>query len=136
MYTQLSFNDLLAAIKKRIEEGTGITCYDAVPGNASSPFYFAQVVKSEPADTKTMYKMRYDVWIHSIAEPTTSSVPVNNLIQSLEESLTEDIELPEGFELLMQVNQGVQTINNDETGEKHAVSLYQFTVCYGFKCKI
>ena len=63
MYTQLSFNDLLLAIKKRIEDGTGKMCYDAVPKDAASPFYFAEIIQSRPADTKTMYRMVYQVWV-------------------------------------------------------------------------
>ena len=54
----------------------------------------------------------------------------------LDEALTEDIRLPEGFELVMQTNNGVQTIKTDETNEKHAVLAYEFMVCYGFKWKI
>nr|DAW19971.1 MAG TPA: hypothetical protein [Caudoviricetes sp.] len=135
MYTQLSFNDLLLAIKKRIEDGTGKMCYDAVPKDAASPFYFAEIIQSRPADTKTMYRMIYQVWLHSIAEPGASSVQVNDLIKGMEEAMTDEIVLPDGYELIMQTNMGVQTIKTDETNEKHAVSLYQFTVCYGFKCK-
>lgn len=37
---------------------------------------------------------------------------------------------------ILQMDGGVQTIKKDETKEKHAVLLYEFTVCYGFKCKI
>ena len=70
------------------------------------------------------------------AEKGDSSVQVYELIQNLEEALTDDIELPEGYELIMQTNNGIQTIKTDETGEKHAVISYDFTVCYGFKCKI
>lgn len=136
MYTQLSFNELLAAIKKQIEKGTELKCYDAVPQDAESPFYFIQIIQSRPDDTKTMYRTNYQVLVHSIADPSKSSVPVNKLIQKLEESLTEDIKLPEEFRLIMQTNQGVQAVKEDETGEKHAISLYQLSVCYGFKYKI
>lgn len=72
-----------------------------------------------------------------IAEPGDSSVSAYELIQKLEEALTEDITLPEGYELITQTNNGIQTIKTDEvTNEKHAVLSYEFTVCYGFKCKI
>ena len=62
-------------------------------------------------------------------------MPVYNLIQKLEEALTEDISLPEPYQLVMQTNNGIQTIKTDETGEKHAVLAYEFMICYGFKCK-
>lgn len=136
MYTQLSFLDLIAAVQEKVEDKTELKCYDAVPDNASSPFYFAEVVGKRPAHTKTMWRDIFTVWIHAIAEPTDSSVPIYGYIQMLEEALTEDIRLPEGFELVMQTNNGVQTIKTDETNEKHAVLAYEFMVCYGFKWKI
>lgn len=136
MYKQLGLVDLISAIQKKVKERTGIVCYDAVPQNAPSPFYFAEVVGKRPAHSKTMYRDVFTVWIHVIAEPGESSVQVYDLIQKLEEALTEDIELPEEFELIMQTNNGVQTIKTDETNEKHAVLSYEFMVCYGFKCKI
>lgn len=136
MYTQLGLLDLIAAVQEKVEDKTGLKCYDAVPNNASSPFYFAEVVGKRPAHTKTMWRDIFTVWIHAIAESTDSSVPIYRYIQMLDEALTEDIRLPEGFELVMQTNNGVQTIKTDETNEKHAVLAYEFMVCYGFKWKI
>ena len=49
--------------------------------------------------------------------------------------MTEDLELPEPYWLVLQTSQGLQTLKQDETGEKHAVAIYEFTVCYGFKTK-
>lgn len=136
MYKQLGLVDLISSIQKKVNEKTGLKCYDAVPRNAQSPFYFAEVVGKRPAHSKTMYRDVFTVWIHAIAEPGKSSVQIYELIQKLEEALTEEIELPEEFELIMQTNNGVQTIKTDETKEKHAVLNYEFMVCYGFKCKI
>ncbi|MFR1762760.1 DUF5072 family protein [Frisingicoccus sp.] len=136
MYRQLGLLELIAAIQEKIEDKTELKCYDAVPENALSPFYFAEVVGKRPAHSKTMWRDIFTVWIHVIAEPTDSSVPLYSYIQMLEEALTEDIRLPEGFELVMQTNNGVQTIKTDETNEKHAVLAYEFMVCYGFKWKI
>ena len=49
MYTQLGLLDLIAAVQEKVEDKTGLKCYDAVPDNASSPFYFAEVVgKGQP----------------------------------------------------------------------------------------
>lgn len=136
MYKQLGLVDLISAIQKKVRDNTETTCYDAVPDNASSPFYFAEVVGKRPAHSKTMWRDIFTVWIHAVAEPGESSVQIYDLIRELEESLSEDIELPEGFELVMQTNNGIQTIKTDETNEKHAVLAYEFMVCYGFKCKI
>lgn len=136
MYKQLGLVDLIHGIQAKVEEKTGVKCYDAVPRNAPSPFYFAEVIGKRSAHTKTMYRDVYTVWIHAIAQPGDSSVQIYEMIQQLEETLTEDISLPEGFELILQASNGVQTIKTDETNEKHAVLSFEFTVCYGFKCKV
>lgn len=136
MYKQLGLVDLIHGIQAKVEEKTGVKCYDAVPRNAPSPFYFAEVIGKRPAHTKTMYRDVYTVWIHAVAQPGDSSVQIYEMIQQLEEAMTEDVPLPEGFELILQTSNGVQTIKTDETNEKHAVLSFEFTVCYGFKCKI
>lgn len=135
-YKRLSPVDLVAAIQDRIEAGTKLRCYDHVPLNAESPFYFAEIIRIEPANTKAIFRDIYTVWIHCIAEKSDSSVGVYNLIQKLQESLTEDISLPGPFGLVMQTDNGVQEIKTDETGEKHAVTAFEFMVSYGFICKI
>lgn len=137
MHKQIGLVELIFAIQKKIEDKTGLRCYDAIPRNTPSPFYFAEIIGKVPAPSKTMYKDKFQVWIHAIASPEKngSSTGVYDLIQKLEEALTEDIEIPEEYELVAQLNNGIQTIKEDETKEKHAVLLYEFTVCYGFKCK-
>lgn len=135
-YKQMGLVDLISAIQNKVEERTGIRCYDAVPINKISPFYYAEVVGKRPAHSKTMWRDIFTVWIHAIAEPGESSVQIYELIQRLEEALTEDVDLPEEYELIMQTNNGIQTIKTDETKEKHAVLAYEFMVCYGYKCKI
>ena len=135
-YKQMGLVDLISAIQNKVEERTGIRCYDAVPINKISPFYYAEVVGKRPAHSKTMWRDIFTVWIHAIAEPGESSVQIYDLIQRLEEALTEDIDLPEEYELIMHTNNGIQTIKTDETKEKHAVLAYEFMVCYGYKCKI
>lgn len=135
-YKQMGLVDLISAIQKKIEDKTELKCLDAVPTNELSPFYYAEVVGKRPAHSKTMWRDIFTVWIHAIAEPGESSVQIYELIQRLEEALTEDVDLPEEYELIMQTNNGIQTIKTDETKEKHAVLAYEFMVCYGYKCKI
>lgn len=136
MLKKLGMVDLIAAIQKKVEIGTGLRCYDAVPQNTPSPFYFVQVLSITPANTKTMFCEVFTVAIHAITEPGESSVQIYKLIQELEESLTEDIQLPEPFELIIQSSNGMQNLKTDETREKHATLLYQFKVSYGYKSKI
>lgn len=127
---------LLAALQKKIEEQTGKKCYDAVPKNAKSPFYFAEILRIQPDNTKTMWRDVYTANVHCIAAPSKSSVGIFALIDQLEEALTSNIRLPNGYHVVQQQSGGVQSIKTDETGEKHAVLNLVITVCYGFKVKI
>ena len=135
-YQKLSPVSLIAAVQDKVEALTGLRCYDHVPLNEASPLYFAEITRIQPANSKTMYRDVYSVAIHCIAEESPSSVGVYNLIENLQSALSEDITLPEPFELVMQTDNGVQTIKTDESGEKHAIVSYDFTVCYGFICKL
>lgn len=136
MYKQIGLVDLVKSIQDKIIENIGLKCYDHVELNTPSPFYFVEIVGKRPAHSKTMYRDIFTVWVHAIAEPSNSSLGIYEMIQKLEEALTEDIELPDDYELIMQTNNGIQTIKQDETKEKHAVLSYEFIICYGFKCKI
>ena len=135
-YQKLSPVTLIAAVQEKIEALTGLRCYDHVPLNEASPLYFAEITQIQPANSKTMFRDVYSVAIHCIAEESPSSVGVYNLIENLQSALSEDIILPEPFTLVMQTDNGVQTIKTDESGEKHAIVSCDFTVCYGFICKL
>lgn len=135
-YQKLSPVTLIAAVQDKIESLTDLRCYDHVPLNEESPLYFAEITRIQPANSKTMYRDVYSVAIHCIAEESPSSVGVYNLIENLQSALSEDIALPEPFELVMQTDNGVQTIKTDESGEKHAIVNFDFMVSYGFICKI
>ena len=116
MKRMMNLTALMAAIQAQIQDGTGLMCYDAVPDNAASPFYKIELAGNKPANTKTMYVQQYDFDIHVIAPVSRSSVPVHTYIQKLEE--------------------GVRSIQDDETGEKHAVVGFSFLICYGFMVKV
>ena len=135
-YQKLSPVTLIAAVQDKVEALTGLRCYDHVPLNEASPLYFAEITRIQPANSKTMYRDVYSVAIHCIAEESPSSVGAYNLIENLQSALSEDISLPEPFTLVMQTDNGVQTIKTDESGEKHAIVNFDFMVSYGFMCKI
>lgn len=135
-YQKLSPVTLVAAVQDKIETLTDLRCYDHVPMNEESPLYFAEITRIQPANSKTMFRDVYSVAIHCIAEESPSSVGVYNLIENLQSALSEDISLPEPFTLVMQTDNGVQTIKTDESGEKHAIVNFDFMVSYGFMCKI
>lgn len=135
---RLGATDIISAVQTKIKEKTGLKCYDHVELNTPSPLYYAELVQTVPANNKTMFRDRYIVWVHCIAEKAEngSSEGIYELVRNLEEAMTEDITLPEGFVLIQQTYNGMQGIHEDETGEKHAVCAFEFMVCYGFRCKI
>lgn len=96
-YVKLGLTELVSAIQEKVFEKTKIKCLDAVKKDEKSPFYFVEVIRVHPENTKTMLKDKFSVWIHAIAEPGESSVMIYDMIQKLQEAMTEDIVLPEGF---------------------------------------
>ena len=136
MLRRMNITDLMKAVQTQIKANTGLPCYDAIPPNAESPFYYMSYAGSQPADTKTMFVDRHTVDIHIIADVSPSSVPVFKYIQLLEQAMTEDITIPKEYKLVRQSSGGVRTIQDDETGEKHAVMSFTFLISYGYKIKI
>lgn len=136
MIQKLSFTTVLSSIIKKVEENTGLRCYDSIPADAPVPFYYAEIVGQLPDPSKTMLKERYQVFIHVFADGSNGSVPVFDGIQKLEEAMSEEIELPEDYEVVMQVPNGVQRIMDEEDKKKHAVMGYDFVIFYGYKMKI
>lgn len=136
MLKRLSIAEFIGCLIDFIEEKTGLRCYDS-PDNKESPFYSVQLVSSEPGDTKTMFIDVYQVWIHCIGAPTKphSTAPVLALVRQLEEAMTDDVELPEPYQMQRQVYGGLRTLKVDESDEGHAVLSFDFHVCYGFRCK-
>lgn len=135
MYQKMSFTSIIASIIKQVRVNTGLPCYDSVPINAPKPFYVAEMVGSLPEKSKTMMKDRYQVVMHVFAEGG-SSVPIYNAIQKLEEALTVDIELPDDYEVTLQIPTGVNHIMDQADGSKHAVVGFDFVVFSGYKMKI
>lgn len=135
MLRKISITTLMAKIIDLVETNTGKRCYDAVPNNTPSPFYFLELVSVRPKNTKTMYVDSYNFQFHCIAEVDHSSVKIHELIQGLEEALTEDIALDDPYNLIRTVDNGVSVIKTDETGEKHAICPVSFEISYGFICK-
>lgn len=135
MYKQSGLQDLILAVAEKVEEKTGISCYDVVPEGTAGPFYIAEIAQKRCAHTKTMFRDIFTVWIRAVAEPEKSLARIYELMGLLEEALTEDITLPDGFTLVLQANKGIQKMEIDETHEKHMVAVFEFTVCYNFECK-
>lgn len=135
MLKKMDTVDMHKVLIKHIEDRTQCRCYDKVPQKAQSPFYYAELTGKRPDNTKTMWREIFTFAIHCIAKPDSGSVAVYKMIDDLETAMTEDLELPDGYWLVMQTNNGLQALKTDETNEKHAIVVYDFTVCYGFKTK-
>lgn len=135
MLQKLSFTTVLAAVIQKVEENTGLRCYDSVPVNAPMPYFHAEMLGSIPEKSKTMMKDRYQSVIHVHAEGP-ESVQLFDAIHKLEEALTEDIELPGDYEVTLQVPNGVSQIINEADGTKHGVIGFDFVVFSGYKMKI
>lgn len=135
MIRKISITTLMAKIIDLVEKNTGKRCYDAVPLDADAPFYFLELVSVKPKNAKSMYIDSYNFQLHAIATVDYSSVKIQQLIQDLEEALTEDIQLEEPYNLIRTIDNGVSVIKTDETGEKHAVIPVSYEISYGFICK-
>lgn len=137
MLKKLGFIEFIKAVMDRVENGTEYRCYDAIPKNTPSPFYFAEIVGLRPENTKTMYVDVFTVYVHVIADPqrNDSSIKLYSMIQDLEEAMSKDIDINCEYTLVRQVSSGLQNIQTDETKEKHGVLAYEFHIAYGFKTK-
>lgn len=135
MLKQFPITELIKAIQTQVREGTGLKCLDHVEKDEKSPFYYVEFRQSRPGNSKTMFVQDYTIYIHVVTEESESSVPVYKYIELLEEALTQDIVIPEPYNLVMQTDNGVQTIYREETGELHGIVNFTFRISYGWKCK-
>lgn len=136
MIEKLSFTTVLASVIKTVQDGTQLHCYDSVPKDIPYPYYSAEIIGQIPDPSKTMWKERYQIVIHAFADGSNGSVALFGIIDKLAEAMTMAIELPAGYELIMQTPTGVQQIYDEADGSKHAIMGYDFTIFYGFKTKI
>lgn len=136
MMKRLSAAEFLGCLIATIEKRTGISCYDNAD-NKPSPLYSVQLLRTEPANTKTMFIDRYEVSIHCISEEVEpySNAPVLRLVQQLEEAMTDDLKLKVPYLLHRQDYLGLQALKKDPSGEGHAVLNFTFHICYGYRCK-
>ena len=136
MLKKLGFVEVFKAVQDKVQEHTELPVYDAVPDNTPSPFYILEIIGKRPENTKTMWAEVFSLWIHVIAEEGNEKIKVYELIEDLEDALTEEIPLPDHVTLIRQEETGVQSLTQDETGEMHAIIEYEIKVSYGFKAKI
>ena len=134
MLKKLSITELVATMREQIEANTAYKCVDT-PVNEPSPFYFIEFINKEQSNTKTMWCETFSIVVHVISEPDTGNTQNYDMITALEEAMTEELTLPEDFEIITQTETCVNARQTDETGEKHTVILFEIKVCYGYKTK-
>jgi hypothetical protein len=132
----MSLVKLQKAIQDMLETNTGLDVYDAVPQDAPTPLIYVEFAGKRDGSTKTSWREIFTYWIHGIAKEADSSVEVLDIATTIEEALTGRLTLPDGFDHMMTNEAGIVTHQKDPTGEKHIVLAYEFTVTYGFKCKV
>ncbi len=135
MLRKLGFAELAKAILDALRERTPYPCYDAIPLNTPSPLVFVEVNGKEDSSTKTMYKETFSANVHLIANPNDARTEIYKMIQDVEEALTQQVRLPPCVTLILQTESGVNSFQQDETNEWHAVLTYEFMVSYGFRVK-
>lgn len=134
---RFSVTELLAVLMDHISTRTGHPVYDH-PGDQKSPFYAFESITSKPNNTKTMFMDRYEVPIHVISEPIKgefSIQPTLDLIQELEEAMSEEITLPCQFLLVNQEYGGIEVLKQDPSNEGHGIVNFAFDICYGYNIK-
>lgn len=136
MLKKLGLVDLHKALKENLEYFTGLKAYDYVPDGAPAPFYVIEIVDKFPEDTKVMWAEVFTVWVHAIAKESDSKVGIYKMVEEAEEALTMQLQFPENITLLRQSQTGMQTLQQDESGEWHGILSYDIKVAYGFKSKI
>lgn len=133
---KLNYRLVLGGVIEKLRE-YGIQAFDAVEMNQPAPFCFVEIVSVEAANSKTSKMDKYRIWIHAFADSSQSSIPILDLCQAIEESLSEDIQVPEPYWLVSQDVTGLNTLfTESEKDEKHAVIELAIKVCYGFESKV
>jgi hypothetical protein len=138
MIEQLSLSDIILGVITTLRKNIDpeIPILDYIPENQKLPFISVEMVGVESIPSKTMWKDRYQIYIHGWADGSQGSVPIFDLSDKIREAMTTKVNLPNQVDLLLQQPTGTQRILQDEEHVRHAVLGYALTVTYGFKMKI
>ncbi|MCG4732711.1 DUF5072 domain-containing protein [Casaltella massiliensis] len=134
IYQRINLNDLISAVETQVKERTGVECSSQIRETAGEPYYYIQVVKTQTTGSKTSYCETITVWIYAVC-PSNDQHEKNNMLNALNEALTEDIELPQPYILVMQKDSGRQQTDQKENDKREAMEAYDFVVSYGLKFK-
>jgi hypothetical protein len=137
MLQQLSVVEVVGGVmdvlKKNIPD---VPVKDSMPKDSITPMINVSFGGIEPADTKTMFRTKYQILLYGFADGSHGSVAIFNLIQQIQEAMTDEPALPDGCELIGSFPKGVAAIQDQSDGSKMCVLTYELTISYGFKFKI
>lgn len=135
MIKKLSPLDLHVAIKRKIEENTSLRCVDDIGLNEPSPFAYLDIIGMTPRNTKTMFIDEWNIHVHVLSAASDSSIEHYANLTAVQEAFTEELELPEPYNVFGDPQAGLIRNFKEETGERHAVWSFIFKISYGFKIK-
>lgn len=125
---------LMASVIDRIR-AEGVECFDQVPLNQALPFSYVEVIRQEPANTKTFMADRYILWIHTWADGSSGSKKIAQSVDKVQDALLTEITVPTAFRLVSQSFNGLIQLFQEETKEKHAVQELEMLIAYGCRTK-
>lgn len=135
MIRKASFLEVASATLEILRAGTSFPWYDAIPIDAPTPLGMVEVVGKVDSSVKTTIKETFTVNVHVIAKATDARTEIYKLIQAAEEAMTQPMELPAPIKWLRSGEVGVVSMQQDETGEYHAVLQYAVMASYGLRVK-
>lgn len=136
MLEKLGIKNYIQSMINLIERNTGKRCFDIVPKNQKPPFYKIQFLTKTPENNKTQWRERFSVWVWIVSSQKESKAELYDMIEALEEAYTEEITLPLNVALISQVDRGIQSIEEAESGEFVAISELETLLVYGYKTKV
>jgi len=128
MFKSISLAELIGAITENVETNTGIKCCDTIPAEIQEPYYYVEITEKIPLYNKLFEQDSFVVRIHAMPLNRETMAPTYGMLHKLEESLMQEIDLPEGFELFTQQSNGIQKLEIEEFNETHTVAIYNFIV--------
>lgn len=137
MFEVISFTDVLAGVLNVLRQNiSDVPVFDHYPKDQDLPFIHAEIISVEEVPSKTMKKDRFYIYIHGWADGSKSSQPIFDVADKIRSAMTVPVQLPEGYDLLMQTPSGVQQILENEDESRHAIVGYALTITSGYKMKI
>lgn len=135
MLQKIGFKEVISAVKTNIYENAGITCYDTVPENISGPYCYIRRGDKNSKAVRPMVVEKCSLEI-CIVPGNGDGEDLYTILKKVEESMTIEIPLPEGVELLLQEEIGQTLSCGDGQTVCRAELVYEFKVVYPLTEKV